>query len=77
MHGPHRAKLLEKGALSALLQAALTSVNDEECDMVVQQVRVHLRVCGGGVWPWRLQGGLRSCCGCGQLWCRCDGWRGD
>ena len=38
MHGPYRTKLLEMGALGALLRAALTSVMDEECDMVVQQV---------------------------------------
>jgi len=44
MVGPYRTKLLEMGALGALLRAALTSVMDEECDMVVQQVR------GQGGW---------------------------
>eukprot|EP00983_Pelagomonas_calceolata_P113248 1159965-Pelagomonas_calceolata.AAC.5 len=38
MYGPYRTKLLEMGALGGLLRAALTSVMDEECDMVVQQV---------------------------------------
>eukprot|EP00967_Tisochrysis_lutea_P157864 scaffold321434_cov18-Tisochrysis_lutea.AAC.1 len=37
MYGPYRTKLLEMGALGGLLRAALTSVMDEECDMVVQQ----------------------------------------
>jgi hypothetical protein len=38
MHGPYRTKLLEMGAFGALLRAALTSVLDPECDMIVQQV---------------------------------------
>lgn len=41
MHGPYRHKLLEMGAFGALLRAALTSVMDPECDMIVQQVRPH------------------------------------
>jgi hypothetical protein len=45
MHGPYRVKLLEMGALGALLRAALTSVMDEECDMVVQQVRYFSYIC--------------------------------
>eukprot|EP00798_Chlamydomonas_sp_ICE-L_P023775 gene23775-9334_t len=39
MHGPYRTKLLEMGAFGALLRAALTSVDNEECDMIVQQVQ--------------------------------------
>lgn len=37
MNGPHRTKLLELGAFGTLLRAALKSVDDEECDMIVQQ----------------------------------------
>lgn len=37
MHGPYRTKLLEAGAFGALLRAALTSVMDPDCDMIVQQ----------------------------------------
>ena len=46
MRGPHRNKLMEMGAFSALLRAALTSVMDPECDMIVQQVRA----CMCGAW---------------------------
>ena len=38
MVGPYRTKLLEAGAFGVLLRAALTSVLDEQCDMIVQQV---------------------------------------
>ncbi len=40
MHGPYRTKLLEMGAFGGLLRAALTSVMDPDCDMIVQQVRL-------------------------------------
>ncbi len=39
MYGPHRTKLLEMGTFGTLLRAALTTVNDPDCDMIVQQVR--------------------------------------
>ncbi|KAJ9524025.1 hypothetical protein QJQ45_022487, partial [Haematococcus lacustris] len=38
MVGPYRKKLLEMGAFGGLLRAALTSVMDPDCDMIVQQV---------------------------------------
>lgn len=38
MWGPYRTKLLDSGAFGVLLRAALTSVFDEQCDMVVQEV---------------------------------------
>ncbi|GFH14009.1 uncharacterized protein HaLaN_09982, partial [Haematococcus lacustris] len=37
MVGPYRKKLLEMGAFGGLLRAALTSVMDPDCDMIVQQ----------------------------------------
>ncbi|KAG1678758.1 hypothetical protein FOA52_012798 [Chlamydomonas sp. UWO 241] len=37
MHGPYRTRLLDSGAFGVLLRAALTSVGDDECDMIVQQ----------------------------------------
>ena len=38
MKGPYRTKLLDSGAFGVLLRAALTSVLDDQCDMIVQQV---------------------------------------
>jgi hypothetical protein len=37
MSGPHRDRLLASGAFGCLLRAALTTVGDEECDMIVEQ----------------------------------------
>ncbi|MEW5306191.1 MAG: hypothetical protein WDW36_008675 [Sanguina aurantia] len=37
MNGPYRTQLLEIGAFGALLRAALTSVLDPECDVIIQQ----------------------------------------
>jgi len=39
MEGPYRIKLLDSGAFGVLLRAAITSVFDEQCDMIVKQVR--------------------------------------
>ena len=50
MNGPHRKALLAMGAFGTLLRAALTSVGDPECDLIVQQVWGRWgKVWGGGV----------------------------
>mmetsp|Transcript_26929 Transcript_26929/g.69418 ORF Transcript_26929/g.69418 Transcript_26929/m.69418 type:complete len:871 (-) Transcript_26929:1245-3857(-) len=58
MYGPYRTKLLEMGALGGLLRAALTSVMDEECDMVVQQAAaigiMYLSTMAGALEPSEL-----------------------
>ena len=38
MKGPYRPNLPDQGAFGLLLRAAITSVFDEQCDMIVKQV---------------------------------------
>ncbi len=57
MHGPHRTKLLDAGAFGTLLRAALSSVLEEECDMIVQQARAGCLYVGGR----GQSGGARRC----------------